>query len=186
MKRSNFIYFTGISILLLVFATGYQLLSDVDSPDLSPLLESVAGFSTDRQQIGSEGGFHYLRRGTISNLNNIQRLELVTELNRPSVIEDQIITPQTTAQLVSRNGRTFIEVLMVGTTTIYSEEGPAESIYSGVEGMIDGDGPISEVNILTGNESNQTIQVFVPSENTKFKLSTEPEISGVIWLDILL
>ena len=184
--KSRFSYFLGVSILLLVFAIGYQLLSHVDSPNISPLLESVAGFSTDRQQLGSEGGFHYLRKGNVTNLNSSQRLELVTELNRPSVIEDQIITPQTTAQLVSRNGKTFIEVLMVGTTTIYSEEGPAESIYSGAEGKVEADGPISEVNILTGNESNQTIQVFVPSENTKFKLSTDPENSGVIWLDILL
>lgn len=186
MKKNSIIYILGIIVLLLIFAVAYQLVSKVGTLDTSEVLESVAGFSSDSQTIGETGGFHYIREGRVENKENYQRFILKTELNRESVIEDSINTPYSTATLISRNGETYIELSLSSTTRTYSEEGTHEDIYNGIDGAVDMEGPIDRVDVLPGGESAQLVHIFVNDTDTKFRLSTDPENSGILWLDVLL
>ena len=172
--------------LLIVFAVTYNIAKQLGPKQQADQTAAPTGFTTEQLTVGEVGGSHYLRGSKLEDKGGFMRLTVETQLNRPSLIEDDISTPLTTAKLVKEAGKHYVLIDLADTTNIYMEEGRKEDLYAGLRGAIVNYPPITELEVLPATESGQQLKLWIDQEAPKgIRLSANPENTGNLWLDIL-
>lgn len=178
--------YLGMKLLgVLVLVAVLLITTNVVKQSSTTTGEAPGGFSTNEQFVGQVGGVHYLRNGVFTDEGNFYRLEIETQLNRASTLEDSIATPYTTATVAKQGSRSILTLKVLDTTRMYAEEGRYEDIYTGVNGAVTTTPPIIKVNVAESTEEGQQIQIEVPTTELKYKLQVSPQNPSHIWVDIL-
>lgn len=171
--------------LILVFVVVNLLVNQI-KPSNPDIFQAPDGFSREQQTIGELGGAHYLRNSYLESQQGFKRLVIETQLNRGSVLEDSITTPYTSAEIVEENGSESIVIRLADTTRMYEENGRTEDVYTGLNGkLLDNNSPILQIEALSSTEAGQEIRVYTSKVIGGYRLQSDPEKSGNIWLDIL-
>ncbi len=180
-----FIKLLGIFGLIALFVIAYMAVSQMDDnendTDNNVEAQSTADFSSDKQTTGEGGGLHYMRNLVLEDHEAFYRVKVETSLNRSSVL-DTIETPLTTAEL--KNDTTCYLALHLSDTTQILED---ENIFLGARGKTeytDRD-PITSIDVKDTVEEGQEVFVGLHSCEARFKLGSDPQSPGHIWLDVL-
>ena len=173
--------------LLALFGLAYGFAKTVSqsSPNPSESPEDIAGeFVDGATAVGQVGGSHYLRDIRFEDHPTFERLVIITQLNRSSILEGSIGTPYIEASPGSGQAPT-LELAMADTTQIYEEEGEPENIYTGPRDTASWPTQLfSSFSIPDPTEGGQRL-ILGLDQARQYRLAVDPENTGNVWLDVL-
>jgi len=169
----------GVLVLLALFTAVYIVITT-----WSVQRAIREGFTGSVQEIGQTGGFHLLRDMTWEELDDVYRVKIVTQINRPSVLED-IVTPSVRA--VQSPVNDTIKALYLTMYDASRQDDAGENVFNGQPIIEVNRGPIKNIEISkqeTANDQSPVIFIHL-TKGVLYRLHTDPDDPGVIWVDIL-
>ena len=170
----------GLIVLIIIFLILYsyfntnKLTNDTLQPE---------NHIEDEITIGSLGGYHILNDISFQDESLHYKIGLHTSLNRPTTLDETIITPYTIIkQIVGDNEEYQIKITLSDTQTFDPSREPIAEIFKN-EKMAINQGPITEISTLKSVD-NSIIDIFIGlNKQVKFKVSKNN--TGTIFIDIL-
>jgi len=188
----------GLIALIIIFLMLYGYFSTLglsgNLSSLAPAIEAEDGSVT----LGSLGGAHLLRGITYTDEQTYYRVAIDTRLNRPSVIEHEIITPHARVQqvdnatpiVVDGESRTLpslgawrIQVDLSDTRTTELDGGEVVPVFVGPDIMRIAQDPLTEIR-LNYDPDGSAVQVLIGLTN-KSIFRADDNGAGTIFVDIL-
>ena len=159
----------GLIALVILFIIIYsyfsinQLTGDIFQPK---------NYVEDEAIIGNLGGYHILDNISFNNELTYYRINLCTNLNRSTTLDETIITPYTVAtQIISTDGKYQLKVTLSDTQVSENQK------------TLINEGPIIEINTLKSTDDSTTDILIDLNEKVKFGINKDT--TGTIFIDIL-
>src|SRR3989344_4494733 len=169
----------GVIVLLGIFVAVYVI-----STSWSVQRAAREGFTGNVQEIGQTGGFHLLRDIAWEELDSVYRVKIITQMNRPSMLEDIATPPVRAVQSPVNDPIKALYLTMYDTSR---QDDAGENVFNGQSVIEINRGPIRNIEISkqeTANDQSPVIFIHL-TKGVLYRLQTDPDVPGVIWVDIL-
>lgn len=169
----------GLIVLIIIFLILYSYFSTnkLTNDTLQP-----KNYIEDEITIGSLGGYHILNDISFQDELLHYKIGLHTSLNRPTTLDETIITPYTIIKQITDDKKYQIKITLSDTQTFDPSQEFATEIFK-KEKMVINQGPITEISTLK-SVNNSMIDIFIGlNKQVKFKVSKNN--TGTIFIDIL-
>lgn len=160
-------------VLIVLFLVVYSI-----AMNLKPREVQLSGFSNQPATVGKAGGFHLLSDIQVLSRDKYDTVAIYTKLNRTSTIED-IITPY--AEMTAE-GTTGVRIKLADTAV--QTELP-KAIWERLAHQSFDKGIIRDVALFNPRDLDTQEVVIQFAKPTRYRLSVDPQDSGVIYLDVL-
>ena len=169
----------GLIVLIIIFLILYSYFSTnkLTNDTLQP-----KNYIEDEITIGNLGGYHILNDISFQDELLHYKIGLHTSLNRPTTLDETIITPYTIIKHTADDKKYQIKITLSDTQTFDPSQEFATEIFK-KEKMVINQGPITEISTLK-SVNNSMIDIFIGlNKQVKFKVSKNN--TGTIFIDIL-
>jgi len=159
---------------------------------------SPSGFSDQKQEVGSVGGFHLVDKVTFEDKGEFVRFFVPSQLNREGVTTENLVTPLSRARIMKNTEPSEIREIkpaafsdlgnyrieLVLTDSRINKEGVSGNGQNEKESAVNL-GAVNKWRLWQSSDNSTLVLLIGLDKKTKFRLQADSADPGIVLLDIL-